>query len=214
VHGAEPATAAAFFAALRRALPRDAIVVTDSGLHQSLVRRHFEVLSPRGLLLPSDFQSMGFGLPAAIGAKLAAPGRPVVAILGDGGFAMSGLELLTAVRERVPIVLIVFNDGQLNRIRLQQLAQFGRSEACEVLNPDFAVLAEALGIRYAPCDAGIEDVLRRSVRRRGPTLVEVRVGDSPRIHAMRAKGLARAAVQELLGPRVAVRLKRLLTSRR
>ena len=100
VQGVSPATAGAFFAALRRALPRDGIVVTDSGLHQGLVRRHFDILSPRGLIMPSDLQSMGFGLPAAIGAKLAAPERPVVAVIGDGGFAMSGMELLTAVRER------------------------------------------------------------------------------------------------------------------
>lgn len=211
VHGAKPATAAAFFAALGRALPRDAIVVTDSGLHQSLVRRHWEVLSPRGLLVPSDFQSMGFGLPAAIGAKLAAPGRVVVAVLGDGGFAMSGLELLTAVRERAPLLLVVFNDGQLNRIRLQQLAQFGRAEGCEVLNPDFAVLAEALGVGYARCDAGIEDVLRAAAQERRPTLVEVRLGDSAGIHLMRAKGLARAAVHEVLGAGLASRLKRMLT---
>ena len=86
-------------------------MVTDSGLHQGLVRRHFDVLSPRGLITPTDFQSMGFGLPAAIGAKLAAPERPVVAVLGDGGFAMSGMELLTAVREKIPLTVIVFNDG-------------------------------------------------------------------------------------------------------
>ena len=74
VRGAEVETVAHFFAALRRALPRDGIVCADSGLHQQLLRRHFEVLAPRGLLFPSDYQSMGFGLPAAIGAKLAVPG--------------------------------------------------------------------------------------------------------------------------------------------
>ena len=74
-HGVAPTTAGSFIAALRRVLPRNGIVVTDSGLHQGLVRRHFDVLAPRGLILPSDFQSMGFGLPAAIGAKLAAPER-------------------------------------------------------------------------------------------------------------------------------------------
>ena len=91
-------------------------------MHQQLLRRHFEVLAPRGLLFPSDYQSMGFGLPAAIGAKLAVPERPVVAVLGDGGFAISGLELLTAVHANLSLTVIVFNDGQLGRIRLEQLA--------------------------------------------------------------------------------------------
>ncbi|HKE00613.1 MAG TPA: thiamine pyrophosphate-binding protein, partial [Planctomycetota bacterium] len=70
-HGVDGGTARAFFEALRRAAPRDAILVTDSGLHQMLARRWYRVLEPRGLLVPTDFQSMGFGLPAAIGAKLA-----------------------------------------------------------------------------------------------------------------------------------------------
>jgi acetolactate synthase I/II/III large subunit len=70
------ASAAKFFTALRTALPREAMLVTDTGLHQVLTRRHFEVYSPGGLLFPSDFQSMGFGLPAAIAAKLAVPKRP------------------------------------------------------------------------------------------------------------------------------------------
>ncbi|MBE0558855.1 MAG: hypothetical protein IH628_16630 [Proteobacteria bacterium] len=101
-HGVAPPDAASLMATLRRVLPRNGIVVTDSGLHQTLVRRHFDVHAPRGLIVPNDFQSMGFGIPAAIGAKIAAPGRPVVAVIGDGCCAMTGMELLTAVREKVP----------------------------------------------------------------------------------------------------------------
>ena len=156
----KPATAGSFFTVLRRILPRNGIVVTDSGLHQGLVRRHFDVLSPRGLIIPNDFQSMGFGLPAAIGAKLAAPERPVVAVLGDGGFAMSGMEMLTAVREKIPLTVIVFNDGRLNLIRLQQFQSFGSSESVDILNPDFGTFAAAVGARYALVDGNIEQVLR------------------------------------------------------
>lgn len=209
-HGVEPGTAEAFFAALQRALPRDAIVVTDSGLHQTLARRHLQILSPRGLLVPSDFQSMGFGLPAAIGAKLAAPERAVVAVIGDGGFLMSGLELLTAVRERAPVAVVVFNDGQLNRIRLQQLAQFGRSTGCEVLNPDFQAFADAVGARYALCEGDVEGILRAAVAGPQPALVEVRIGDSPSIRSERVKGLARDTARRALGRGAFARLKRLL----
>jgi acetolactate synthase-1/2/3 large subunit len=200
VHGVTPANAASFFAALRRVLPRNAIVVTDSGLHQGLVRRHFDVLAPRGLILPSDFQSMGFGLPAAIGAKLAAPERAVVAVLGDGGFAMSGMELLTAVREKIPLTVIVFNDGRLNLIRLQQFSSFGRSESVELLNPEFGAFAAAVGARYALVEGNAEQVLRSAVESADVTLVEVRVGDSPAIHLMRAKGLTRETARRALGP--------------
>ena len=156
---------AAFFAALRAALPRDAFFVTDSGLHQVLTRRHYDVLSPRGLLYPSDFQSMGFGLPAAIGAKLAAPTRAVVVVMGDGGLTMTGLELLTAAREKVPVVVVVFNDGQLNLIRLQQLKEFGRASGVELLVPDLEQFAQYIGATsYFDRDERFREDDRRGAR--------------------------------------------------
>jgi len=213
VHGVMPTTAGSFFAALRRILPRNGIVVTDSGLHQGLVRRHFDVLAPRGLILPSDLQSMGFGLPAAIGAKLASPERPVVVVLGDGGFAMSGMELLTAVREKIPLTVIVFNDGRLNLIRLQQFSNFGRSESVDILNPDFGAFAAAVGARYALVDGNAEGVLRSAVGSTHVTLVEVLVGDSPAIHLIRAKGFTRETARRVLGPGIVRWIKnRLRTS--
>ncbi len=84
-------TPSALFAALRGALPDRAVVTTDSGLHQYLVRRHLQVLRPGTVLVPANLQSMGFGIPAAIGAALAT-GEPSVAVVGDGGFAITGLE--------------------------------------------------------------------------------------------------------------------------
>ena len=210
VHGVTPKTAGAFFASLRRILPRNGIVVTDSGLHQGLVRRHFDVLAPRGLILPSDLQSMGFGLPAAIGAKLAAPERPVVVVLGDGGFAMSGMELLTAVREKIPLTVVVFNDGRLNLIGLQQFAEFGRSESVDLLNPDFSAFAAAVGAKYALVDGNADEVLKSAVDSAHVTLVEVRVGDSPEIHLTRAKGFARETARKLLGPTIGRKIKNLL----
>jgi acetolactate synthase-1/2/3 large subunit len=210
VHGVSPKTAESFFNVFRRVLPRNGIVVTDSGLHQGLVRRHFDVLAPRGLILPSDFQSMGFGIPAAIGAKLAAPERPVVAVLGDGGFSMSGMELLTAIREKIPLTVIVFNDGRLNLIRIQQFQSFGRSESTDILNPDFGAFASAVGAQYALIDGNAEQVLRNAVGSPYVTLVEVLVGDSAAIHTVRAKGLARETAHKVLGPGLVRRLKQLV----
>ena len=191
VRGLEPPTPQALFAALRRALPRHGMVVTDSGEHQELTRRWLDVLSPGGLMVPSDFQSMGFGLPAAIGAALATPGRPVVAVVGDGAFAMTAMELLTAVRLRLQLVVVVLADGSLNRVRLQQLAAHGRSHGVELLNPGFAAFAEAVGADHELVEGDAEAVFRRALQRPGVTLLEVRLGDSVAVHRSRARGLVR-----------------------
>lgn len=203
IQGVNPPTAQTLFGALRRALPRDGIVVTDSGQHQELARRWFDVWAPRGLIVPSDFQSMGFGLPAAIGAVLAAPGRPVVAVLGDGAFSMTAMELLTAVRLRLSLVVVVLADGYLNRIRLQQLAASGHGHAVELLNPDFAAFAEAVGAAHEVVEGDVEDTFRRAIRAPGVNLLEVRLGDSAAVHRARARGLTRGLGRAPLARRVA-----------
>jgi acetolactate synthase-1/2/3 large subunit len=198
VHGVNPSTPAAFFAMLRRVLPTDSCLVTDSGLHQVLAGRHFRVHGPRGLIGPSDFQSMGFGLPSAIGAKLAQPDKPVVALIGDGGLHISAMEVVTAVREQIPLTVIVFNDGVLGQIRLQQFARFGRSHATELLTPDLALLAQAIGADYLYFDNEAESDLKAAIGGGSVTLVEVSVGDSNAIRMDRAKGLVRHAGRRAL----------------
>ncbi|MFA7306157.1 MAG: thiamine pyrophosphate-binding protein [Hyphomicrobium sp.] len=210
VQGVEHASVAHFFAALRRALPRDAVVCADSGLHQQMLRRHFDVLAPRGLLFPSDYQSMGFAIPAAIGAKLGAPERTVVAVLGDGGFAMSGLELLTAVREGISLTVIVLNDGYLGRIRLEQLAALGRTSGVALHNPDFQAFARSVGANYALIERDTDSLLRTCIGEAGVTLVEVRLADSVNTYVVRAKGLVRAATRKAFGPRMIKTLKKIL----
>ena len=206
VDGGAPA---AFFDALRTALPRDAILVTDSGLHQVMARRHYSVLASRGFLFPSDLQSMGFGLPAGIGAKLAAPERAVVVVMGDGGFLMTGLDLVTAAREGIPVVVVVFNDGQLNLIRLQQLKEFGRASGVDLLVPDLARFAESVGVRYRAVSGDVSQALREALAADGPTLLEVAVGDSRSITGVRAKSLARETVRKAIGPRAVEWIKKL-----
>ena len=198
VAGSSASTPAEFFAWLRRALPRDAILVTDSGAHQGMVRRHYDVLAPRGLIFPSDLQSMGYGLPAAIGARIAAPDRPVVAVIGDGGFAMSGLELLTAVRERIGISVIVFNDGQLGQIRLQQLANYGRGYAVALANPDFGLFAQALGVRYVRYGDDSDAEVERILGAPEPALIEVVLADSLAMRAVPVRRRAKEAVRAAL----------------
>jgi thiamine pyrophosphate-dependent acetolactate synthase large subunit-like protein len=123
----------------------------------------------------------------------------VVAILGDGGFAMSAMELLTALREEIPLTVIVFNDGQLNLIRLSQLAQWGRPSGVALRNPDFETFAAALGVRFARVQEDSEEVLARAIGSREVWLLEVRLGDSMAIRGLQARGLARGTTERLLG---------------
>jgi acetolactate synthase I/II/III large subunit len=206
IGGAEPAE---FFAALRKVLPRETCLVTDSGLHEMLARRHFLVLAPRGLIVPTDFQSMGFGLPAAIGAKLAAPERPVVLVTGDGGLAMCGLELLTAVRERIALPILVLNDGRYGLIRLDQIRQFGHTFGVDLPALDFAGLAGAVGASYAAAGDDLDALLRDALAVQGPTVIEIPVGDSGAMRRARVGAQARGVGRRLLSRRVIDWLKRL-----
>jgi acetolactate synthase-1/2/3 large subunit len=184
------------FDMLRRTMPRDVAIVTDSGLHQVLTFRYWRSLCPAGIIAPSDFQSMGFGIPAAIGAKFACPERHVVAIIGDGGLAMAGLELLTAVREKLQLSVIVFNDGALGQIRVQQLSDFGAAHATTLFNPDFSAFAESIGADHVLFDSNLGS---EALNRPGVTLVEVPIEDSVAIKATRAKGTARRAATAIGG---------------
>jgi acetolactate synthase-1/2/3 large subunit len=204
-------TAAGFFRALRNALQNDGVLVTDSGMHQFLARRHFEVRAPQGLIFPNDFQAMGYGLPAAIGAQLAAAERRVVLVIGDGGLLMSGMELVTAVRERVPLTVIVFHDGKLNHIRLQQLAESGHAHDVSLHIPNLAMLAEAMGMRYVRLAGDAEPILTTAFKSAEPVLIEVRVGDSPAIRLLQAKAATRRAAPPVRGPRLAAWIKQRLS---
>jgi acetolactate synthase-1/2/3 large subunit len=200
VYGVDPPTPAGFFAALNLAMPTNSCLVTDSGLHQVLATRHFRVRESRGMIIPSDFQSMGFGLPASIGAKLSDPQRTVVALIGDGGLTMSGMELVTAVREHIPLTVIVFNDGALGQIRLQQISSYGHSHATELTTPNLELFAQSVGAKYVHLERDAVACLRDAISGRGVTLVEVTVGDSTTFETVKLKGLARNAARTYLNP--------------
>jgi acetolactate synthase-1/2/3 large subunit len=197
----------AFYSFLQESLPRDAVLVTDSGLHQMLVRRYYEVRSCRGLVFPTDFQSMGFGIPAAIGAKLACPHRTVVLIVGDGGFAINGLELSTAVRDRIPILALVMNDGYLGLIRSQQLRELGTAAGVRIPTLDFRRLAESIGARYALASDDLEKVVWDAMSADLPTIVEVPVRDTWGASKTKAVGAARAGLRRVVGQRITAWLK-------
>jgi len=209
IHGVTSGTPAEFFAMLRKAMPRDATLTTDSGLHQSLTRRHFRVLHPRGLLTPTNLQSMGFGIGAAIGACVANPQRTVVALIGDGGLMMSWLEIAAAVRERLRLVVIVFVDGAYGLIRFQQLSSTGHPFATEFDTPDVAALAHSVGANHVRLDGDVGRQLGEVFASGGVTLVEVAVGDTLPMRWMQAKTVAKKWV----GPTAKRGLRRLLGRR-
>lgn len=197
----------AFFQALESFLPRDAIVVTDSGMHQNVVRRLHQVNAPRGLLIPSDFQSMGFGVPAAIGAALAAPDRRVVLVTGDGGMIMAGMELLTAVREGLTLTVIIFNDGHLGQIRLQQIADFGHPHATKLGSVDFQSFADALGAEYVSWDVRDSEFPEEILQHQGVRIVDLRLADSPAVTTLKTRAVTRNALRAVLGERALASVK-------
>ena len=141
-------------AELRKELPRDGIVLSSSGHTQGLLYQEFPIYEPRTHLSAAGFSTMGWSLPAAIGAKLAAPSKAVVAVIGDGDFLMTCQELACAVQYEVPIVVCVMNNSGYMSIRDLQVALFGADrtlvtenerEDGTVCETDIAALAQSFG---------------------------------------------------------------------
>jgi acetolactate synthase-1/2/3 large subunit len=130
---------------LRATLPADAITVTDAGSFGQWPQRYIEFEQPNSYISPT-LGCMGSGVPSAIAAKLAHPERLVVTHAGDGGFLMTGQEMATAKQYGAHIIVVVYNNGGYNSIRMHQEAQYpGRPYGIELINPDFAALGAAYG---------------------------------------------------------------------
>jgi len=130
---------------LRDALPRETVVVSDLTLAAYWCRRLLDIFEPRTNIYPWGFCTLGFGVPAAIGAKAARPDRPVVLLSGDGGFQFNNQELAVAVECQLPIVVLLFNNSGYGVLQPQQQLRYGRSLGAELRNPDFVALARAYG---------------------------------------------------------------------
>ncbi len=132
---------------IRNAIPRDSIVTTGVGQHQMWAEVFWEVLEPRTFLSSTGMGTMGFGLPAAMGAKLARPEKVVVDLDGDGSFMMTGNNLATAVDEHIPVISVVFDNRSLGLVRqVQDLFQNKRIVGVEYgPSPDFVKYAESFG---------------------------------------------------------------------
>ncbi len=137
-------SAAAVFDALSRHLPRDAVVTVDVGNHAYSLGRYLESAG-QPVLMSGYLGSIGFGYPAALGAWAAAPGRPIVAVTGDGGFGQYSAELLTAVKYRIPIKHLLLDNHALGKISKEQLAAGVPVWHTSLHNPDWAAYADLCG---------------------------------------------------------------------
>lgn len=210
VPGVADGSMAAVFRGLRSALGPDSVLTTDSGRHQMLARRYLQVLRPGGLIVPTNFQSMGFGIPAALGVRAAGFQGEVVALVGDGGLQITWAELLVGVREKLEIRVVVFTDGEFALIADHQRRDHGRATATRLRNPEMEALARTLGCRFLRLGTGgdPEPVFREMTARSGVTLVEVPLSRSAGSRVEQARALTRESVRSALGPQAASGLKR------
>ena len=169
------------------------IVVTDVGQHQMWEAQYYKHEHPRSLITSGGLGTMGFALPAAIGAKVACPDSEVWVIVGDGGFQMTMCELATLVQENLKIHIAIINNGFLGMVRQWQEFFYDRNYAATpLLNPDFAKLAEAYGIRSMTISERSEVVPAVQSAREydGPVLINFKVEQEDTVYPMVAAGAA------------------------
>ncbi|MGT2951502.1 acetolactate synthase, large subunit, biosynthetic type [Streptococcus cuniculi] len=177
----------------------DAIVVTDVGQHQMWAAQFYPYKHARQLITSGGMGTMGFGIPAAIGAKLANPHREVVLFVGDGGFQMTNQELAILNGYGVPIKVVLLNNHSLGMVRQWQESFYDerRSQSVFDAEPNFRLLAEAYGISYASCTnpATLTDDLQ-VIKENRPMLIEVHISKQEHVQPMVPAGKSNA---EMLG---------------
>lgn len=172
---------------------KDYIITTDVGQHQMWAAQHLKIQFARQWLTSGGLGTMGFGLPAALGAQLARPQSRVISISGDGGFKMTGSELFTIASNNVPVIAIVFNNSGLGMIRQLQTVQFAkRFTACELPGyVDFVKYAAAFGIEgeHADTPEALAQAVAKAWECRKPYLIEVCINPKNMVLPMVAPGL-------------------------
>ena len=174
---------------VRKALPKDAIITTDVGWNKNGVGQQFDILTSGSILTPGGFATMGFGPPAAIGAKLAAPDRVVISLVGDGGFGQNPSMLATAVERNLSIIWLVMNNNAFGTIAGLQKAHYGLTYGTvfqgnledKAILPNYAKIAEAYGakgIRIDTADA-LFPALKAAIASGRPSVLDVPMINNP-----------------------------------
>jgi acetolactate synthase-1/2/3 large subunit len=191
-----PTTISRALREIRAAAPREAVVVTGAGLPQGQVYAEFPVYAPRTHITSGGFSTMGFTLPAAIGARLARPDRPVLAIAGDGDFLQTIQELALLAQEEVAVTVIVLNNRGWRSIRNFQVGAYGRVHGTEFTrrgapySPDFVAVARAFGLpgHLASDPQDLRRAVAEAIASQGPSLIEVPTAGEPPLSLARKVG--------------------------
>lgn len=172
---------------LRRAIPDDGILLCDVGVHHNWIVADYQAYQPRTVLQSWGFASMGFAVAGVLGAKLAAPDRPAVALCGDAGFLMLPSVVATAVEYAIPAVWVIWNNSGFGSIRDQQKGYFGESREVvtsfidystgQLFSPEYADMARSMGADGVRVDsaADLGEALEKAIRSGRPTVLDVRV---------------------------------------
>jgi len=173
---------------LRKILPEDAIVTTEVGQNQMWAAQHFKVYKPRTFLSSGGLGTMGFGFPAALGAKVAKPNFPIVDIAGDGSFIMTEQDLATSVLEKIPVTVIIMNNHMLGMVAQWQRMFYGRRYSATDLNgvPDFVKLTEAYGahgVRVGDIKE-FSEAVRKAIKSDVTTVIDVPISPEENVLPM------------------------------
>lgn len=193
---------AVFFDRLEKAINENAIIITDDGNHTFLAAELMPINSPRGFISPSNFNAMGYCVPAVNAAKLANPDRQVIGIVGDGAMLMSGMEALIAVREKLGTIYCIFNDGQLSRISHSQENAYNQKTCTHLGNVNWGAFADSLECGYFAINnnSDIDTNLRRALETAThgqPVFVDVAIDYSKRSNY--AQGVEKATLAGFSG---------------
>ena len=173
---------------LRELSDPDAIISTDVGQHQMWTAQFFKFNSPRTLLTSGGLGTMGYGLPAAMGAQAAYPGRQVITICGDGGVQMNIQEMATLVQNRLPVKIVILNNNFLGMVRQWQELFFDKrySQTCMELPIDFIKLADAYGAKgfLASKPEDVEKVIKAGFAEDGPVIMEFKIAREEKVLPM------------------------------
>ncbi|HEX3242031.1 MAG TPA: biosynthetic-type acetolactate synthase large subunit [Solirubrobacterales bacterium] len=180
--------------AMHRATKGDAIITSDVGQHQMWAAQYYGFEKPRRWINSGGLGTMGFGLPAAIGAKVAQPDEEVVCLAGDGSLIMTCQELATCVNEEIPVKVFLMNNGYMGMVRQwQELFWDRRYSSVEMgASPDWVKLAEAFGATGMRCDSAddLEATMVKAIETEGPVLLDVRVVQEENCYPMIPPGQA------------------------
>ena len=172
---------------VREVLPRDAIITTDVGWNKNGVGQQFPVYKPGSILIPGGYATMGFGGPAAIGAKIARPDKVVIALIGDGGFGQNPAQLATARHEGTAVIWLIMNNNAFGTIAGLEKAHFDTTFGTvfekngQSTSPDYAAVARAYGVEGIRINSAAEfkPALIKAIAMDKPVVLDVPMINNP-----------------------------------